>query len=491
MSVLIPIVSEFNSKGLDKAIKEFKQLEGAGAKAQFALKKAALPAAAALGALGVAAKGAIAAGEAAATANARIAQINESMGLFGETTGEVNKRLIDYANATARATGVDQNSIKATQAKLLTFKELAQSADEVGGAFDRATTAAIDMAAAGFGDAEANAVQLGKALNDPIKGITALAKSGVTFTEQEKEKIRTLVESNKMLEAQNLVLAAIETQVGGTALATANDSDKMKVAFSQVSESIGLILLPMFQKLSAVLINVADFATRNSTVMVVLGGVVGSLAAAILVANLAMKAYAAGKVAVSAATFIATKAQLLFNAALLANPIGLVVIAIAALVAAFVIAYNKSETFRNGVKALFEGVKVGVEFTVNAIKGYLTFVLNVYKTIFNTLAKLWNSTIGKLSFKFPDWVPGLGGKGFSVPQIPQLADGGIVSGPTLAMIGEAGPEAVVPLDRARGFGNVTVNVNGGLATSAEIGQAIVNALRAYNRSAGPINVAVA
>jgi succinyl-CoA synthetase beta subunit len=59
------------------------------------------------------------------------------------------------------------------------------------------------------------------------------------------------------------------------------------------------------------------------------------------------------------------------------------------------------------------------------------------------------------------------------------------------MIGEAGPEAVIPLDRARSIGNVTVNVNGGLATSAEIGQAIVNALRAYNRSAGPINVAVA
>jgi hypothetical protein len=212
MALSIPIISEFNGKGIDKAIKEFKQLEGAGKKAQFALKKAALPAIAALGALGLAAKGAIAAGEAAATANARIAQINESMGLFGDTTDNVNKRLIDYANATARATGVDQNSIKATQAKLLTFKELAQSADNVGGAFDRATKAAIDMAAAGFGDAEANAVQLGKALNDPIKGITALAKSGVTFTAQEKEKIKTLVESNKTLEAQQLILAAIETQ---------------------------------------------------------------------------------------------------------------------------------------------------------------------------------------------------------------------------------------------------------------------------------------
>jgi hypothetical protein len=60
--------------------------------------------------------------------NARIKQINESMGLFGEATNKVNNRLIEYANATARATGVDQNQIKLAQAKLLTFKELATSA---------------------------------------------------------------------------------------------------------------------------------------------------------------------------------------------------------------------------------------------------------------------------------------------------------------------------------------------------------------------------
>jgi hypothetical protein len=64
------------------------------------------------------------------------------MGLFGEETGEVTKRLIDLANAEARATGIDQNVIKSTQAKLLTFGELAESADKVGGNFDRATQAA-------------------------------------------------------------------------------------------------------------------------------------------------------------------------------------------------------------------------------------------------------------------------------------------------------------------------------------------------------------
>jgi hypothetical protein len=96
-----------------------------------------------------------------------------------------------------------------------------------------------------------------------------------------------------------------------------------------------------------------------------------------------------------------------------------------------------------------------------------------------------------LSFKFPDWVPGLGGKSFDVPNIPMLAEGGIVTGPTLAMVGEKGSEAIIPLSKMGGMGGVTVNVTGGLSTSAEIGQAVVNALRAYNRSAGPANIQVA
>ena len=485
MAISVPIVSSWEPKGLERAVADFKKLEGAGKKAQFALKKAALPAALALGAVAAAAGGMIQAGEAAATANARIAQINESMGLFGNETEKVNERLIAYANATARATGVDQNSIKATQAKLLTFGELAKSADEVNGAFDRATKAAIDLAAAGFGDAESNAVQLGKALQDPIKGITALAKSGVTFTEQEKEKIKTLVESNRTLEAQEMILKAIETQVGGTAEATANDTDKLKVAFSQVSESIGLILVPILAGLAPILTNIADLAARNSKVFVIVGAVIAGVAGTILALNAAMKVY-------QAVQLIATVATAAFNAVLAANPITLVIIAIVALVAALVLAYKRFESVRNIVDNVFQFVTKAVKGSVDAIKSYFETILGVYKSIFNGIAKLWNNTVGKLSFSVPDWVPFIGGKGFDVPNIPMLAEGGIVSSPTLAMIAENGPEAVIPLDRYRGGGgNYTINVNGGLASSAEIGQAVVNSIRAFNRTNGPASIQVA
>ena len=235
------------SKGLNQGTNE---VQSFGSKmGAFGKKAAAAFAVAGIAAAAFAvkfAKDAIVAGEAAATANARIEQINKSMGLFGESTAEVSASLIDYAEKTARATGVDTNSIKATQAKLLTFKELAATANEIGGNFERTTKAAIDLGAAGFGTAELNAVALGKALNDPIKGISALTRNGITFTESEKERIKVLVESNKVGEAQNMILEAIETQVGGTAEATANATDKMRVGFTQVSEKVGLALLPVF-----------------------------------------------------------------------------------------------------------------------------------------------------------------------------------------------------------------------------------------------------
>jgi hypothetical protein len=161
------------------------------------------------------------------------------MGLFGENADRVSKRLIDLGDEQARLTGIDDDTIRLTQSKLLTFKELAQPADVLGGAFDRATMAAIDMAGAGFGSAETNAVQLGKALNDPVKGITALARSGITFTAQEREKIAVLVKSNQTLKAQDMILKAIEKQVGGAAIATSTASGRMKQSWEQLKEEFG------------------------------------------------------------------------------------------------------------------------------------------------------------------------------------------------------------------------------------------------------------
>ena len=458
MALSIPIITEFSGKGIERARKEFKQLETVGQKAQFAIRKAAIPATAALAGLAAMGKSALSAGEEVNSANNRIRQINESMALFGESTEFVNRRLVKLAETQARELGISNLTIKATQAKLLTFRNLAKSANVVGGAFDRANKAALDMAAAGFGSAEQNAVQLGKALEDPIKGITALARSGVTFTEQEKDKIATLVESNKMLEAQDMILAAIEAQVGGTALATADDTAKMREGFAQVSQSLGMSLLPILEAVTPLILQFADWARENPGTFKIIAAAIGGIAVSIMA----------------------------INAAMALNPIGLIVIGIGALIAGVALAYRRFEGFRNIVDTVFKGIRLYVSIAVDNFRTMLTVV----RSIFNGIAKAWNNTIGKLDFTVPSWVPGVGGKGFKAPKIPMLADGGIVTGPTLAIIGEAGPEAVIPLDRAGdmvGGGGTTVNIN----VQGADPQAVVDALRTYMFRNGAVPIRVA
>jgi hypothetical protein len=201
-------------------------------------------------------KNAVQAAEDAAVANQRIDAIAKSMDEFGTQTAKVTKRIKDFADTNEFSLGVDADVIKATQAKLLTFRELTKTADKMGGSFDRATLAAIDMAAAGFGDATSNATQLGKALNNPIAGITALNRAGIQFTEDQKSLIASLVESGEILKAQDIILSEIEAQVGGTAAATATASEKMTIAFGAISEEVGKMLLPLVEEFAKWLIEV-------------------------------------------------------------------------------------------------------------------------------------------------------------------------------------------------------------------------------------------
>ena len=251
MSVNVVIKSIFDNKGIQSAQKEFGKIGKSIAKLGAGVGAGIGLAAAGTTAFAVSAlKGA----EAAQIAQNRLDQVAKSMGIFGAEAGSVSERLGKFAEANELSLGIDADVIKATQAKLLTFKELALTADTVGGAMDRATMAAVDLAAAGFGSAETNAVQLGKALNDPIKGITALGRAGVTFTAQEKEKIKTLVESGNILEAQNTILSAIETQVGGTAKATASSFEILRLAGAQVMDEVGFALMPAFEEFADVLV---------------------------------------------------------------------------------------------------------------------------------------------------------------------------------------------------------------------------------------------
>lgn len=191
-------------------------------------------------------------------ASNRLQQIASSMGYTQGQYQGATARVEEYASALSRQIGVEDESIKAAQAKLLTFSNIGDTVDQAGGSFDRATQAAYDLASAGFGQAETNAVQLGKALQDPVKGITALARSGVSFTEAEKAKIKSLVESGQALQAQDMILSAVEKQVGGTAAATVTGVQKMQIAWGELQETIGAGLGPAVTEIATALAPIID-----------------------------------------------------------------------------------------------------------------------------------------------------------------------------------------------------------------------------------------
>jgi hypothetical protein len=189
--------------------------------------------------------------------------------------------------------------------------------------------------------------------------------------------------------------------------------------------------------------------------------------------------------AIAAAIGAVAAAIVVTNIAMALNPFSLIAAGVALLVVALVAAYNKFEWFRDGINAI-----------VNTVIGFFAGMVNAAIGAVNAIISAYNSI--PLLPDIPKAptvpVPQLGGQAPSAvvaKKIPRLAEGGIVNSPTLALIGEAGPEAVVPLDRMNTGGGVTVNVTGGLSTSAEIGQAVVNALRAYSRSAGPLALNIA
>jgi len=514
----------------------------------------------------------ILAGEESVKSDNRLKNIASSMGIFGDSANDVTQRLIELADKQGALTGTDDDVIKGAQAKLLTFKGLASSAGDVGGAFDRATFAAQDLAAAGFGTLEGNATMLGKALQDPVKGLTALTRAGVTFTDAEKEQIKAMVEAGDTAGAQNLILKGLETQVGGTAAATASSTDKMKVGWDNLKETLGQELLPVFNSVAdtvttTIIPAISDFVAKFkegktpinavvdavkefinfikdnwswiSTLAVAVGGAIVAFnlykftIEAVKVAQIAYTAVTTGMQLVlgllRGQTLAATAAQLGLNFAMTANPIGIVVVAVAALAAGLTYFFTQTEEgkaawsrFTAFLKTSWESVKAGFEIAWRAME-------TVGKTVFNGLAStaesVINGMIGNLNgllnainFVLAGLKTVSGGtidlKIPTIPKVtlPRLATGGIVmptSGGTDVTVGEGGQaEAIIPLSQlgnvaseissAQGARtmpvanatqiNVTVNAGMG-ADGGTIGRKIIDEIKRYERNNGSVWVA--
>lgn len=176
------------------------------------------------------------------TANA-IKQTGASAWISAKQVGDLSQALSDKI-------GVDDEAIQSGANLLLTFKNVRNEAGKGGAIFDRATAAAQDLAAAGFGSAESASKTLGKALNDPVKGMTALGRAGVTFSEAQKKRIKQYVKEGDLLSAQKLIMSEVESQVGGAAAASSTAAEKLAVKWSNLQEEMGTRLLPAVSKVA-------------------------------------------------------------------------------------------------------------------------------------------------------------------------------------------------------------------------------------------------
>lgn len=153
-------------------------------------------------------------------------------------------QVADYAEELSNVTGVDDELIQSGENLLLTFTRIQNKVGEGNDVFDRATAAALDMSTVLGTDMSGAAIQVGKALNDPIKGLTALSRAGVSFTAQQKEQIRTLTEAGDVLGAQKIILQELEKEFGGAAAAAATPFDKLRVQLGNLQEDLGSALIP-------------------------------------------------------------------------------------------------------------------------------------------------------------------------------------------------------------------------------------------------------
>ena len=463
MAINVPIISQFSSKGIDDAKKKFKELETPGQKAGFALKKAFVPATAALGGL-------VAAG------------VN-----FTKVAMEDQKSAELLAGQLRRTTGATDDQVSSVEAYIAKTELAAAVADtELRPAFGKLVTATKDVDEAQR--LMTMALDISAATGKPLEGVTdALSKAyggNMTALQKLDPSLRDVIKSGADFDTVGVSLA--DTFGGAAAEAAGTAEGQFKVFSLQIDnakESIGMLILPIVMQLLPHLISLANFLAENTTLLAIIGGVIGVVAGAVVVLNIAMKAYLAIQKLVTAAVG-------LFNAIMNMNPIMLVVLAVMALIAIFILLQRRFNIVGRAMEVLssiFTTAKDLIMRAWGAVSRFFsglpgmfrrigTAVFNTltapYRKAFNLISKLWNSTIGSFSVSIPSWVPIIGGKGFSFPQmptIPALADGGIVTRPTLALVGEAGPEAVIPLNRAMGGGmGVTVIVEGSVISEGDL-----------------------
>ena len=327
MAVILPIITEFDGKGITRAINQFKALETNGQKAQFAISKAALPAAAALGGLAVAASLSVKAAiedEAAQSALAR--QLVVSTGATDETIASVEKYISSLGNSVA----ITDTEARPAFAKLaLATKDVTKAQELMSIAIDTASATGKPLAEV------AEAMSRGFAGN--TKGLKALSP-----------ELMLLIKNGASAAD---AFAVLEKNFGGAgelaANTTAGQMKVLKIQLDETKEAIGKALIPVLELVLPLIKNLGNFAQNNTGFIIAFGVAVGGLAVAIVAAKTALVAQKA-IAAITIGVNLALAAS--FTAVQIATGIGIVTVL--AGVAAFVLYNKKMESARDEAKKL-------------------------------------------------------------------------------------------------------------------------------------------
>jgi hypothetical protein len=420
MAVVIPIVSEFDGKGISKAIKQFKQLETNGEKAQFAIKKAAVPAAAALTGLAVALGSATQAAMEDQQEQAALALTLQNVtGAGAKQTAQIEEQI----SAMSRASGIaDTDYRKSLEALVRGTKDVDIAMRDMNLVMDIST--ALQMDSATVADA------LAKAYQGNFKALRSLTPEMATM----------IKEGASLSEVMDVLGGTFGGAVAKNAETAAGKMAIFKNSVAETKESIGAALLPAFEAVLPYMQSFADWAAKNPQLFKNIALAIGAIAGATVALNIALAT----------------------------NPFVLATGAVIGLALAF----NKL------VAAMSEINQIG-GLAAKVLGGLAMPVVGLAGSILGGLGDLTN--IGQSA-----------NSAASRMNIPRMANGGIVTSPTLALIGEAGPEAVVPLGKGGGMGGgITINISGGLGTSTDIANAVYENLRFYNQNVGPLRIRTA
>lgn len=276
-------------------------------------------------------------------------------------------------------------------------------------------------------------------IEDPgVRASAAIALFGTPIEDLGTDKIPAFLTS----------LASVNTGLGDVAGASAAMSEQLQGPEARV-ESLRRSMDGWVQDLVNVPGPLGEVALYTSA----FGGDAMQVVSSLGMMIIALQGMRIGQMLGAVATGVATAAQWAWNVAMGANPIGLVILAIAALIAIiWLLVANWDSVSEAGTRA-WEWIQSAWSNAGEWFTGIGQSIRDTFAGAFNSVASLWNSTIGSLQWTLPSWVPGIGGSTLGVPQIPMLASGGTVTGRGLALVGERGPElldlpvgaSVVPL----------------------------------------------